>query len=110
MHGPTTVAEMPLDLTDDHCHRVHPKFDPTFRIEAVDRLDEADRPDLDDVVVLVAAPAVPPCDGADEREISLNQTIPRRAVLPLLNLKPCRRGVGCDGLETFHEVPPFRED
>jgi len=48
-HRPALVAEMPLDLTDDVRRRVGGQLDTALQVEAVDRLDEADRADLNEV-------------------------------------------------------------
>src|SRR6266516_4067736 len=48
-HRPALVAEVALDLADDVRRRVGRQLDPSVEVEAVDRLDQADRADLDEV-------------------------------------------------------------
>ena len=54
-NGPALVAEMALDLPDDVWRRVRGQLDATVDVEAVDRLDQSDRADLDEVFELLAA-------------------------------------------------------
>src|SRR5207248_8411327 len=57
-HGPAAVAEMSLDLADDVRRGVGGQLDAAREVEAVDRLDQADRADLHQVVELLAAVGV----------------------------------------------------
>ena len=65
-HRPAAVAEVPLDLTDDVRRRVSRQLHPALDVEPVDRLDQADRADLDQVVELLAAVGVAPRERPDE--------------------------------------------
>src|SRR5438128_10233748 len=47
---PALVAEMPLYLADDRGRGVGREFDAALDVEAVDRFDESDGADLDEVV------------------------------------------------------------
>ena len=49
------VAQMSLDLADDVRGRERRKADTALRVEAIDRLDQADRPDLNEVFETFAA-------------------------------------------------------
>src|SRR5207248_3043911 len=64
---PALVAEMTLDLADDVRSRVGGQLDAAVEVEPVDRLDQADRADLDEIVELLAPVRVPPRQRADER-------------------------------------------
>src|SRR5581483_365442 len=72
---PAAVAEVPLDLADDVRRRVGGQLDPPLEVEAVDRLDQPDRADLDQVVELLAAVGVPPGERAHERHVPLDQLL-----------------------------------
>ena len=52
---PALVPEVPLDLPDDVRGRVGGELDAAVDVEAVDRLDQADRAHLDEVLELLAA-------------------------------------------------------
>src|ERR1700676_5717047 len=47
---PTFVAEIAFDLADDRRRRVGRELDPALEIEPIDRLEQADRADLNEVV------------------------------------------------------------
>ena len=55
LDGPALVAEIALDLADDRRRRVRRELDAALEIEAVDRLEQADRSDLDQIVERLAA-------------------------------------------------------
>src|SRR5262249_31118163 len=74
-HSPAAVAEMALDLADDVRRRVRRELDAAREVEAVDRLDQPDRPDLHEVVQLLAAIGVAPRERADERHVLLDQLL-----------------------------------
>src|SRR5260221_5449848 len=71
---PAAIAEVALDLADDHRDRIALELDAALGIEAVDRLDQADRPDLDEILVLLAAACIPARHRAHQREVFLDQT------------------------------------
>jgi hypothetical protein len=64
-----------LDLADDVRRRVGRELDAAVEIEAVDRLDQADAADLDEILELLAPVAVAARQGADEREVLLDQLL-----------------------------------
>src|SRR5262249_15066163 len=74
-HGPPAVTEVALDLADDVRRRVRGELDAAGEVEAVDRLDQADRPDLDEVVELLAAVGVAPRERPYERHVLLDQLL-----------------------------------
>ena len=74
-HGPALVAKVALDLADDVRRRVGGQLDAALDVEAVDRLDQADAADLDEIVELLAAVGVAPRQRADEREVLLDQLL-----------------------------------
>ena len=74
---PGAVAEVALDLADDRRHGVGAEEDPALEVEAVDRLDQADRRDLDQVVELLAAARVAARDRARERQVGLDELVAR---------------------------------
>ncbi len=67
VHRPRLVTEVPPDLAHDRRDGIAGEVDPAIDVEAVDRLDEADRPDLDEVLQRLSAPRVPRGQGAHER-------------------------------------------
>ena len=71
---------MPLDLADDVRRRVGGQLDTALEVEAVDRLDQADRTDLDQVVELLAAVRVAPRERPHERHVPLDQLLARGQV------------------------------
>ena len=95
-HGPALVAEVALDLADDVRRRVRRQLDAAVDVEAVDRLDQADTADLDEVVELLAAVRVAPRERADEREVLLDQLLARGEVA-LLVVAAQQRLVGGPG-------------
>src|SRR5262249_55882025 len=84
VHGPGAVAEVALDLADDGRDGIRPEEDAALQVEAVDRLDQADRRDLDEVVELLAAAGVAARDRAREGEIGLEELAARRRVPALV--------------------------
>ena len=67
VHRPRLVAEVTANLADDRRHRVAREVDAAVDVEPVDGLDEADRPDLDEILERLAAARVPQGERADER-------------------------------------------
>src|SRR5207253_2154394 len=76
-HRPALVAEVPLDLADDVRRRVRRQLDAALEVETVDRLDQADGSDLDQILELLAAVRIAPREGANERHVLLDQLLPR---------------------------------
>ena len=73
--GPALVAEVALDLADDRRGGVGRELDAALEVEAVDRLDQADRADLDEVVVGLAAVAEPAGQVLDQGQVQLDQRV-----------------------------------
>src|SRR5512143_2255478 len=67
---------MPLDLADDVRRRIGGQLDAALDVEAVDRLDQADGADLDEVLELLAAVGVAPGEGTDEGHVLLDELLP----------------------------------
>src|SRR6476659_11232920 len=74
-YRPAPVAEVTLDLADDVRRRVSRELDAAVDVEAVDRLDQADRADLDEVFELLAAIGITPSERTDERHVLLDQLL-----------------------------------
>ena len=55
LDGPALVAEVALDLADDRRGRVGRELDPAVEVETVDRLEQADGADLNQIVERFAA-------------------------------------------------------
>jgi hypothetical protein len=75
--GRAVVAEVSFDLALDGRSSVRGEIDAARRVKAVDGLDQPDRPRLLEVVELDAVACVLACDGADEREVLLDQALAR---------------------------------
>src|SRR3954468_6283078 len=101
-HRPALVAEVPFDLADDVRRRVRRQLDAAVEIEAVDRLDQPDRADLNEILELLAAVRVPPRERAYERHVLLDQLLARGDVA-LLVIAPEELAV-----VTRHAAPPPR--
>jgi len=73
-HGPAAVAEMPPDLPQDRRDGERGEAAP-LRVEPVDGVEQADRADLDEVVV--GLPATPEALGevVDERKLVLHHLL-----------------------------------
>ena len=75
------VSEVTLDLADDVRHRESRELDAARGLEPVDRLDEADGADLDEILQTFATMCVTPCKREDERKLLLDQPLSRDSVL-----------------------------
>ncbi len=74
---------MTLDLSDDVRRRVGRQLHATLEVEAVDRLDQPDRADLNEILELLAAVRIAARERAHERHVLLDQLLARGEV-PLL--------------------------
>ena len=127
-HRVGPVAEVALDLTGDV--RDHERAElGSPRVEAVDRLDQPDAPDLHEVLVELAACAVSTGEALDERHVLLDQPLASSEVAVLVVLAqqdprgfagalaspwraPARRLLGCRALRApkglrSHHSPRF---
>src|SRR3954471_11071863 len=86
-HRPALVTEVALDLADDVRRRVCRQLDAAIQVEAVDRLDQPDRADLDEIFELLAAVRVAPRQRAHERHVLLDQLLASLQV-PVLVVAP----------------------
>ena len=77
---PALVAEVALELAEDRRHGEGRERGLARRVEAVDRLEQAERGDLDEVVELLAAALVAPRELAGERQEALDQRLARGRV------------------------------
>jgi hypothetical protein len=69
-----------LDLTEDARHGERSELDATRRLVPVDRIDQADCPDLDEVLQLLAAVRVSPRERFDEWQPLFDQSRSRFTV------------------------------
>src|SRR5205814_3908686 len=83
-HGPTLVAEVTLDLADDVRRRIGRELDAAAEVEAVDRLDQPDRADLDEILELLAAVGVATRERSNQRHVLLDQLLARCEVALLV--------------------------
>lgn len=67
MHHPRLVAEVAADLAEDGRCREARELAAALGIEPVDRLDEPDRADLDQIVERLSAVGIPPRKSFDQR-------------------------------------------
>ncbi|MGX1483820.1 hypothetical protein RKD45_002896 [Streptomyces griseus] len=74
-HGPAGVTEEALDLADDGRHRERRELHAAAELEAVDRLDQADGADLDDVLHRLAAGAEAGGGELDEGQVQLDEGV-----------------------------------
>src|SRR5215212_5314907 len=77
VHGPAVVAEVALELAQHRRHRVRGERRLARRVEAVDRLDEAEGRHLHEVVERLVGAAVAPGHPAGEREKALDEPLAR---------------------------------
>jgi hypothetical protein len=66
---------VPPDLAGDRGDREGAELGAAVGLEAVDRLDQTDRPDLDEVLDLLAAPCKPIREPPHERQVLLDQAV-----------------------------------
>ena len=79
--GADVVAEVPLDLADDGRHREGRELHAAVGVEAVDRVDQPDRADLDDVLHRLVAAAEAGGRVPHEREVGLDEGAAHPVVL-----------------------------
>src|SRR5690606_35386456 len=72
---PALVPEVTLDLTDDRRGGVGGELHPAAQVEPVDRLDQADRRDLSEIVEPFASVAEPAGEVLDERHVEFHQLV-----------------------------------
>ena len=72
---------MTSELADDRRDGVRAEVVPTLDVEPVDRLDQADRARLDEVVGLLGRTREATGQRADERQVPLDRLLPRRPVV-----------------------------
>jgi hypothetical protein len=80
VHGPARVSEVALQLAEDGRHGVGREGRAAGRVEAVDRLHEADRGDLHEVVERLVGPLVAACQLARQGQEALDQLLARGGV------------------------------
>src|SRR3954447_18605260 len=73
VHGPRAIAVVALDLPCDGGYRVRGERPPALPVEAVNRLDEADTRDLEDVVEGLVAAHVARGQAAGQRHEALDE-------------------------------------
>ena len=127
-HRVGPVAEVALDLTGHVRDHERPELG-SPRVEAVDRLDQPDAPDLHEVLVELSACAVSTGEALDERHVLLDQPLASSEVAVLVVLAqqdprgfagalaspwraPARRLLGCRALRApkglrSHHSPRF---
>jgi hypothetical protein len=81
-----------LDLAHDRRRGVRGKVT-ARRFEAVDRLDQADRPDLHEILDPLAAVCEPAREGACQREVRLDQPLASGEVTVVTVRAVQRRGL-----------------
>jgi len=75
-----TVAQVSLHLPEDVRHGEGSQRHPASRLVPVDCLDQADRPDLNEILQLLSAVRVTPRERLDERQLLLDQPLSRLEV------------------------------
>ena len=75
MHRPRAVAQMPAQLAEDRRHRERRERIAALRVIALERLEQADRGDLQQVVERLGRMAVARREAARERQIALEQRV-----------------------------------
>src|SRR2546430_989863 len=75
---------MSFDLADDVRRGVRRQFDAAVEVEAVDRLDQADCADLDEILELLAAVRVAPRERTDKRHVLLDELLSRLEIALLV--------------------------
>jgi hypothetical protein len=94
VHGPPGVAEVPLELAEDGRHGVGRERDAAVGLVAVDRLDEPEAGNLQEVVERLAAALVAPRQPAGQGQEALDENLARRRVARLPVVAEENVGVG----------------
>src|SRR5439155_3305960 len=79
-YRPRAVAEMALELAEDRRDGVAGEGDVAFGVEAVDRLDEPERRDLEEVLERLLRALVAARELARQRQEALDERLARRGV------------------------------
>src|SRR5436190_8971636 len=74
-YRPATVAEMALQLAGDRYRREGRELDPTVRIESIDRIQQAEVGDLDEIVEGFSASREPSGEVTGERQEALDELL-----------------------------------
>ena len=74
-HRRTSVSQVVPDLAANGRDGEGRKVVAPLAVETVDRFDEADAPDLDEVLEVLATICVPARDAADERQVELDEPL-----------------------------------
>src|SRR5262245_47985617 len=77
---PRAIAEVPLDLADDRGDGVRRELDAPRRVEPLDREEEPDGADLDEVLLRLAPAGVARRQAPHERHVPVHELVPRLVV------------------------------
>src|SRR5450631_1415056 len=84
VHGPTGIAEIALELAQDRWDGEGGERQAAAGVEAVDRLDQAEGRDLDQVLERLAGVAVAAGEALGQREVLRRQLVASARILTLL--------------------------
>src|SRR6476661_4084641 len=79
-YRPALVAEVALDLPADVRRRIRREREAAVDVETIERLDQPDRTDLDEVIELLAAVGITARERTNERHVPLDQLFARLQV------------------------------
>ena len=82
-HGPDAVAEVAFELAEDRRRGEGGEGDAALGVEAVDRVDQAEAGDLEEVVEGLAGAAVAQRQPLGERQVAAHQLLADRRVAGL---------------------------
>ena len=95
-HALAAVAQVTLDLAGDVRHGEGGQVEAALEIEAIDGVDQADRPDLHEVLVTLAAACVTACERLHEGQMELDQALAGLGVaVHVVSTEESRGRVGC---------------
>ena len=103
---PAFVAEVAFDLAHDRRGRVGRELDAARGVEAIDRLDQTERSDLDQVLERLAAVGELDREIAHEIEIGNDQVVAQAVVRELVDAAGC--GQLGEGLAGTPAIPALR--